>query len=841
MAEFQRSGVLDLAGVWEFTELPPGGSFEPSAAAYLNWRPADVPGTVAGALRACELLDEARARSLDTREFAYRRTFPHDLGSRAAALVFDGLATLTVIWLNGERIAETENMFRQYVIDVTPVLRAENELFLHFRPLAPHLERKRQRGRWVTRLISHRNLRYVRTSLLGRIPGWSADCAPVGPWRGIRLERSGGASISRLRVHPALMGEEGVVSVEVEGRLGGGSFPSSLELRIGDHRALLSVHGTGADEFSASGELRVSGVEPWWPHDMGVPTRYALSLTLEIGGEAVEVRTIQVGFRSVERLHEADGGFGLRLNRREIFIRGACWTPSDAHTLANEPAELRRVMALVRDAGMNMLRVSGTMVYESDAFYDACDEFGILVWQDFMFARMDYPAEDPGFAENVRIEAEQVLGRLHHRPSLAVLCGNSEVEQQAAMLGLPPEAGRSPLFDEMLAATAQRWCPGIPYVRSSPSGGDLPFHVNSGVAHYFGVGAYLRPLEDARSSGLRFASECLAFSNVPEDDTPIGKVRGAEHPAAPAAIPRRGVPRDTGADWDFADVTEHYVESLFGCECRALRQSDVGRFRALARVAPGEMMERAVGIWRASESGCSGALVWFLRDLEPGAGWGVLDHCGQPKAAYWFLKRVCAPTVIWMTDEGLNGLRIHVRNEGPEALSGGIRLRLIRADGLAVGDARIDLALAAHAGYSIGADGLLGRFSDANYAYRFGPCEHVIVLAELLDRDGRVLAAAHHLPLGLAHVLEDDIALRAVCRRRGDGSHVLRVETGGLALFVRIAVDGFLPADNYFHVAPGGGRDVVLTPCGKAENPVGSVAALNSRAVAAIEEAVDRV
>src|SRR5262249_42006326 len=146
-------------------------------------------------------------------------------------------------------------------------------------------------------------------------------------------------------------------------------------------------------------------------------------------------------------------------------------------------------------------------------------ELGILVWQDFMFANMDYPADDEAFTKSVRREAEQFLERVQAHPCLAVLCGNSEVEQQAAMLGLPREHWRSALFSELLPDICPTECPGVTYSPYTPPGGALPFHTHRGVTHYYGVGAYLRPLEDARRAQVRFASECLAFANVPEDST----------------------------------------------------------------------------------------------------------------------------------------------------------------------------------------------------------------------------------------------------------------------------------------------------------------------------------
>ena len=148
-----------------------------------------------------------------------------------------------------------------------------------------------------------------------------------------------------------------------------------------------------------------------------------------------------------------------------------------------------------------MLRVSGTMVYEERAFHDLCDELGILVFQDFQLANLDYPADHPAFAASLRAEAAEFLGRTQLSPSLAVLCGGSEVEQQSAMLGLPQQAREealAPLYDGLLPEACAAARPDVPYARNSPTGGTLPFQVDTGLSHYYGVGAYLRPLEDAR-------------------------------------------------------------------------------------------------------------------------------------------------------------------------------------------------------------------------------------------------------------------------------------------------------------------------------------------------------
>src|ERR1019366_5058652 len=204
------------------------------------------------------------------------------------------------------------------------------------------------------------------------------------------------------------------------------------------------------------------------------------------------------------------------INGVPIYCRGACWTVTDMATLVGTRESLQRDLRLALAAGVNMLRVGGTMTYESDSFYQLCDELGILVWQDFMFANMDYPIDNPHFAENIKAEATYQLSRLSKYASVAVYCGNSEVEQQAAMLGIPRELWRNGWFGEQLPALCKGLHPGTVYVPSTPSGGVMPFHVRNGIAHFYGVGAYRRSPTELRKADVKFTSECLAFANIPE-------------------------------------------------------------------------------------------------------------------------------------------------------------------------------------------------------------------------------------------------------------------------------------------------------------------------------------
>jgi beta-mannosidase len=373
------------------------------------------------------------------------------------------------------------------------------------------------------------------------------------------------------------------------------------------------------NEEHVGGDVEVD-VPSWWPHTHGTPHLEPCRLELRLGDEWITVDCGRVGFRDI-RLDTAGGQVRFVVNGVPVFCRGACWTTLDILRLRADAGALRRALETARDSGANMLRVGGTMTYESEDFYRLCDELGILVWQDFMFANMDYPVGDPDFRAEVEAEARQVLARLHRHPCIAAYCGGSEVAQQAAMMGLPEKYWSNDFFLETLPRLCDEAQPGVAYFPSSPWGGALPFHVSEGIAHYYGVGAYRRPLADAKSAKVRFATECLGISNVPEQST-MGLVLEGTMPPPHHPRWKARVPRDNGSGYDFEDIRDHYLKALFGEDATDLRAQDVARYYALSRVVSGEVMSQTYGEWRAPSSGCGGALVWFYRDLWPGAGLG---------------------------------------------------------------------------------------------------------------------------------------------------------------------------------------------------------------------------
>jgi beta-mannosidase len=601
---------------------------------------------------------------------------------------------------------------------------------------------------------------------------------------------------------------------------------------VGEWTAAAAFERAPGGSLAVRAAVRVPHVDRWWPHTHGCQPLYAARLSVELGSGQVDFDLGRVGFRTVDLDRGPDGdGFGLVVNGAPLFCRGACWTPLDLARLDAEPADYRAALGRLRDAGMNMLRVSGTMTYETDVFHDLCDELGILVWQDFMFASMDYPS-DEAFARAVTLEGRQLLRRLQGRPSTAVLCGSSEIEQQAAMLGLPAERCRNPLFDDLLPGLVDRFAPGTPWLRSTPTGGTLPFQADRGVTHYYGVGAYRRTFDDVRRAGVRFAAECLAFSNVP-DDAMVEVFSGQG--ATPGSHPhwKAGVPRDAGAGWDFEDVRDHYVRQLFEVDPLDVRAIDVERYLALGRVATGEAMHRTFAEWRRPGASCRGGLVWFARDLAPGAGWGILDSTGRPKAVYWYLKRALAPVALFAIDEGLNGLWLHAVNDTCTPIDAEIRIALYRR-GRRGAHASTSIVVPARGARTTHADALLGAFCDLTYAYRFGPPGHDVVAATLRDRQtGEILSAAHFFPRAVPVAFDEALAIVATAEAHA-GGYVVALEANRFAHAVAVESAGCVPDDNYFDLEPGETKRVVLHADGSGRPFGATVRALNGAAPVSI-------
>jgi beta-mannosidase len=806
----------DLAAGWLMSESAPGEWVDATAfEQYLGTETdlcrvaAAVPGTVAKALHLAGRYNPAQPRALHDSDFWYRRVI-HATGEHL--LQFQGLATVVEIYLDGERIASLESMFLPLQFSVR--LRGESRLCIAFRSLNRHLEGvKVPRARWRVAMVPQQGLRAVRTTLLGHMPSWCPDVHLIGPWLPMRLLAAD--EITDVKWSASLVDDAGHVQLDLSSR------PDISGANVSCAGATVRLQRTGLSTYRA--ELCIAKVARWWPRGMGEQTLYALTLQTP----SRNLLLGKVGFREIVLDRGTDGeGFALVVNGQPVFARGAVFTPTDIlHPGAT--AGLERRLTLLAEMGANMVRIAGPFCYESTDFYRICDALGLLVWQDLMLANFDYPFASASFVASLIAEIGGLLQRVGRSPSLAVLCGGSEIQQQAAMVGLPAERRGLPFFEEDLTRLCAGLAPQLIVVPNSPTGGELPFSVRQGVSHYFGVGAYERALEDARRAAPRFISECLAFANVPEPiSLDLLGVAAVHDPAWKAAVPR-----DRGASWDFEDTRDHYMARVFGLDPAQLRRTDLSHYLAASRAVMAHVFSNTLAEWRRPASPTRGALVFTAGDLRLGAGWGLIDTQGEPKSTFYAFRQVCQPIALFLTDEGCDGVDIHLVNDSPDPLQMQLVVRLLRQGQTEVARGTLDVEVMSRSGLSLAANRVLGVFADVSYAFRFGTSGHDTVHVSAVGGptgDRNLFLEACFFPQG-PYSTPQLIKIHSEVTRVG-GDWWLELAAESVVRFVHIDDRHYRPLDNYFHMSPGAVRRVRLAPrvamCD--QPPSGTVGALNS-------------
>lgn len=820
IASRAESERVELSG-WEFAKSALDERVKPADTRDLDWQSATVPGTVAAELLRGQSISYDSVLPLDDDDFWYRSKITLQIDAPdVMQLHLEGLATFAEVWLDDELVLRTDNMFCAHALDVLKYFKqadVEHWLSIRFCGLSPFLEKKHPRAKWRTPFVQHRNLRFVRTSLVGRTPGLFPQIPIVGPWRPVYLEVGHAPTLSVTSLNATLLENRGVIDIELSvpgvGVLGQGDRLSLSCDGCSTELTIESTESTENERLIARGRLEIDKPELWWPHTHGAPHTYDISIDGTIDGQTVSRKHKGIGFRTIE----LQDPFAICVNGIQIFCRGACWRPLDFLSMNPDPIEMRRVLELAVAAGMNMLRISGETAYESDTFYSLCDELGIMVWQDFMFARLDYPVEDKQFLNSVTNEATQLLYRLSTHPSLTMLCGNTEVAQQAAMLGLDKDKWSNNWFDQSLALLCARRVPAVPYWRSSPDGGDMPFYTDVGVSHYFGVGAYRQELVDAVVNAPVFASECFAFG-IPS----IGLIGNSI-----VADAELSSPTDANASWSFFDVTEYYVSKLYGADLINLKELDIDRYRLLCGIAVGEVMYYVQSQWRRKGVACNGSLHIALNDAAVGNGWGLIDSEGSPKAPYFFLKRAWKPLTLIIVDEGVNGLKLIVHNDLPAEFVGTLKLSFCRFDGVVVHGGELDLILAARRTLELSAETVIGHFVDSSYTYQFGAPAFDFVAGELVDTQGDLVGETISLSDVSQILPPQEIDLGVEVMEQDGGNLLVTFVASQFVQSLTLKTNEFEVSDNCFHLMPNKLKAVEVKRRNSADTFQMSVSGLN--------------
>lgn len=620
------------------------------------WLPADIPGSVHTDLLALDLIpdpfvsdNELQVLWVAERDWEYQLSFQvtaEALEADAVHLVCDGLDTLAMLELNGQAVGETDNAFRQYRWEVKRLLHeGENTLHIVFPSTVNAMQQKQLETPLIGPWQSIPGGPHVRKAPCQFGWDWGPQLPPIGIWKPLRLEVHHGARLDQVEVRQVHSQDEVVLEVKAElERWSEGEAQVALRLVAPDGSTHEKEIDLANNAQSCKGSLTVQSPQLWWPNGYGAQPLYLLEVTLKVGDRQCDQRSYKLGLRTLELRQEPDAfgtSFTFVINGLPIFAKGANWIPADSFPSRLTEAHLERLIESSALANMNMLRVWGGGFYEEDRFYDLCDRYGILVWQDFVFSCSIYP-DDEAFVANVREEAVQNIRRLRHHASLALWCGNNEMEWGWANWGWAERADLKyrEAYDRMFHHLLPELCaaedPDRPYWPSSPSSG-VPFEnpggVHAGDTHNWEVwhGGY--PFEHYREHPSRFVSE-FGFQSLP----PLETIRTYAQPE----------------DWNMTSyVMEHHQRNASGngkivnyMTAHFRMPKDFPSMVYLSQLLQAQAVRTGVEFWRRNRACTSGALYWQLNDCWPVASWASLDYYGRWKALHYTARRFFAPLLL---------------------------------------------------------------------------------------------------------------------------------------------------------------------------------------------------
>lgn len=796
--------LYELTSGWQLKERDTSHVLAQDFASSEGWLPATVPGTVHQALMAAGHipdpfvgLNELAVQWVGERDWLYRCRFdlPFD-GSGSVDLCFDGLDTFATVWLNGQQVLVSDNMFVPARVEVGSLLRpGGNELQILFES-AWRRGKEREAEHGVMHVWNGDPSRvYVRKAQYHYGWDWGPTLITAGPWRSVRLEVYH-ARIADLHcagtVAPDLQSASLAVTVDVEGAAG------AIAL------ALIDPQGAVVDQVQApvtanqaQHRFQMETPQLWWPNGQGAQALYQVTATLLSEETVLDRQDVRVGLRRLRLLqeplaNEPGTSFVFEINNVALFCGGVNWIPADSFLPRITPERYGGLLQLAADANMLMVRVWGGGIYEADIFYELCDELGLLVWQDVMFGCGLYPAY-PEFQASVRAEAEAAVRRLRNHPSLALWCGNNEDYILAASLGRydPSAEGdltesvfpARALYEELLPEVCAALDPGTPYWPGSPFAGRNPNDGTVGDRHTWDVWhGQMAPYQKYPAFAGRFVSEfgMQAFPSeatiaafAPPDERYVGSRTLEHHNKAEGGVRRLAV--------YLADTVRP--------------PADLAGTVYATQLVQAEAMGAALRGWRRRFGGAgrqevAGALIWQLNDCWPVISWAIVDYALRPKAAYYTVKRELAPLVIGLA-AGPDGAAIWAVNGRQDPVEADLLLQAWTLDGVLKSEVQRPAMLPPNQATELG-------------LFEITAQEPLVIGARLLAA-GAVLSRAALWPEPLKY-LSLTFPELVVAQ---DGEHLrLRVSRPAKGVWLA-AEDGVRWSDNFLDLLPGDEQIIV--------------------------------
>jgi beta-mannosidase len=659
------------------------------------WLPAAVPGCVHTDLRRAGAIpdprigvNEAGLQWIDERDWEYSAEFRVDgwmLDEEVIDLVADGLDTIATVRLNGAVVARTENMFIGHRWNVKRLLRrGRNTISVRFDSATRYIRthRRSHRPRDINDPVGRCTVIRKEQCQFGW--DWGPRYVTAGIWRDIRLE---GWSGNRLA---------GVAVTQTHARDGSVTLSLAHELARPDRRSSLHWRiSTGDGAVSSGVGHRIEIREPrlWWPSGQGDQPLYNLEVEVASpDGRVIGAWKRRIGLRTIALDRHKDKwgeSFQFVVNGRPIFAKGANWIPASTFVAGLGRKDYERDLRAAVAANMNMVRVWGGGIYESEDFFDLCDELGLLVWQDFMFACTLYPG-DAAFIASSRAEAEYQVRRLRHRACLALWCGNNEIWSINAHELVDPgkraaRADYERLFHRVLPAVVKNRGGSTPYWPSSPWRGDEDASHAAGEArgdsHYWDVWHGRNPVKDYEKWKFRFASEY--------------GMQSYNSPATQARFCAAADRNIFGASMETHQKNKGGSQVILDYVSRRYRfPRDQDSLIYLSQLNQVHCIQTGAAHYRRLMPRCMGSLYWQLNDCWPVASWSSIEFTGRWRALHHAARRFYAPAFVSAHvpgDEvfGINNYRrstvrlvhIHTSYDRPKAARGVVRWDLFHLDG----------------------------------------------------------------------------------------------------------------------------------------------------------------
>ncbi|MCR5005799.1 MAG: glycoside hydrolase family 2 protein [Clostridiales bacterium] len=676
---------LTLNGAWEL-EIP-GTDFGTVAAA--------VPGSVYHDLLSAGLIDdpfyrdnETQALKLMEHTFHYTRRFTVGAALMACERVLlrcEGLDTLATVYINGRTAGTADNMHRTWEFDVKELLRAgENEIAVEFASPTKYIKEAyalSPADGTTDAMVGFPLLRKAHC-MFGW--DWGPRLPDAGIWRDIML-----LGVDTARIGDVLVlqrHENGSVALEVQTNLD----------RVGPGETQVSVSVTAPDGtvFTGRGDrcrIEIYRPELWWPAGMGDQPLYAVEVTLRGEAGVLDSWKRRIGLRTMtvsRRKDQWGESFSHCVNGVDVFAMGADYIPEDNLLPRVNPERTRRLLTDARAANMNCVRVWGGGYYPDDFFYDVCDELGLLVWQDFMFACAVYNLTDE-FEANITAEFIDNVRRLRHHPSLALWCGNNEMEQFVAMgewvSSKRQAADYIKMYEYVIPKVLKKEDPQAFYWPASPSSGgsfDEPWDPDRGDVHYWDVWHGLKPFTDYRNHLFRYVSE-FGFQSFPCMETIESFTLPQERNVFSYVMEKHQ--RNSSANGRIVA----YLSQMY------LYPATLSGLAYASQLLQAQAMQYGVEHWRRHRGRCMGAVIWQLNDCWPVASWASIDYYGRWKALHYYARRFFAPVLISCHEEGIlsqdtnvnaepyplkKSARLNVSNETRAPFTGTARWSLRRSD-----------------------------------------------------------------------------------------------------------------------------------------------------------------